>query len=110
MASDRSFMQYRGFGPLHSRVLLAQQYDIERLEEELDDLDRWDEAIEKPGVPTKLGSKERDDTQCLKIDMPTDFPFDRTRPEVLADLKQQLMCYGECKAQRNVPAMPLTKV
>jgi len=92
LSSDRSFMQYRGFGSLHARILLAQQYDIEQLEDELDGIDRWDER--ESGV-MKLGSKRRDDLKCQVNEMPASYPTDRTRPEVLAELKQQLMCYDK---------------
>jgi hypothetical protein len=85
-------MQYRSFSSLHSRVLLAQQYDIEVLERELDAIDLWDE---EEGVGKKLKSKQCDDRQRSKEDMSEDFPFRRTRPEILAELKKQLMDYGE---------------
>jgi hypothetical protein len=88
-------MQYRGFGALHSRLLLAQQCDIEVLEQELNTLDVWDANTQ--GLEIKLQSKARDDQECTMEDMVADdFPFDRTRPEVLAELRQQLMEYGEC--------------
>lgn len=88
-------MQYRGFGSLHSRILLAQQYDIERLEDELDEIDRWDQVRERDGGAAKLGCKRRDDLECQMEEKPADYPSDRTRPELLAKLKQELMCYGE---------------
>lgn len=95
LSSDRSFMQYRGFSSLHARMLLAQQYDIEKLESELDKIDRWDERRERAGGAAKLGCKRRDDLGCQVKDMPADYPSGRTRPELLVELKQQLMCYGE---------------
>lgn len=93
LASDRSFMQYRGFGALHSRILLAQQYDIEALEKELDKVDRW----EKEGDEKKLWSKRCDDRQSCREDMPATFPrnIKLTRPEILTALKHKLMEYGE---------------
>jgi hypothetical protein len=91
LSSDRSFMQYRGFGPLRSRVLLAQQYDVEALEKELDTIDDWDS---KHGSPKKLRCKARDDLYSRKGDMPANFPHPRTRPEILTELKQQLGIYG----------------
>lgn len=89
-------MQYRGFGSLHSRMLLAQQYDIEVLERELDTIDKWDE---NEGDRGKLGCKERDDLYNRKEKILTDFPHARTRPELLAELKQQVMDYGESDAR-----------
>ena len=96
LSSDRSFMQYRGFGSLRSRMLLAQQYDIEVLEKELDTIDIWDAS---EGMASKLRCKDRDDRECCIGDMPATFPHPRTRPEILMDLKEQLMCYGKCRIQ-----------
>jgi hypothetical protein len=79
--------------------LLDIQYDIELLENELDELDQWDK---------KFGSTKRQ--KCLKCkardrntdfdNMPADwkeypeFNFTRTRPVVLAELRKKLMEYG----------------
>jgi len=94
LASDRSFMQYRGFGALHSRILLAQQYDIEELEKDLDKVDRWEE---KEGDVRKLWSKRRDDRESCRGSMPATFPqkLKFTRPEILTALKHKLMEYGK---------------
>lgn len=92
LSSDRSFMQYRGFGSLHARLLLAQQYDVERLEDELDRIDRW---YEREGYFSELQSKRRDDMKSPMKDMPPNYPSERTRSEVLVELKEQLMCYGK---------------
>lgn len=64
LSSDSSFMQNRGFGSLHSGMLLAQRYDIEVLERELDTIDKWDENEGDHGT---LGCKERDDLHnCME--------------------------------------------
>lgn len=92
LSSDRAFMQYRGFGSLRSRVLLAQQCDIESLEEELNTVDLWEQ---KEGSARNLRSKHCDDRQSCKADMGERFPFNRTRPEILEELKGQLFDYGD---------------
>jgi hypothetical protein len=94
LASDRSFMQYRGFASLHSRVLLAQQCDIETLERELDRIDKRD--TETPETARKLQSKARDDKSCSERRSQAQRSAVRTRKEILADLKEQLFEYGEC--------------
>ena len=85
-------MQYRGFGALHSRLLLAQQCDIEKLERELNLLDDWDSKTE--GMEIKLKFKACDDRACTKESLGPDFPYRRSRPEVIAELKECLMEYG----------------
>ncbi|RMY52888.1 hypothetical protein D0865_05550 [Hortaea werneckii] len=87
ICSDPNFLQYRGFKYLHSRVLSCLQYEIQQLEDELDRLDKWDDDQE---------DKERR-LICLENDMlyqrcdqfPEEFQldFERTRPEVLAELR-----------------------
>ncbi|KAF7185019.1 hypothetical protein HII31_13642 [Pseudocercospora fuligena] len=85
-SSDRNFLQYRGFGYLHSRILSDLQFGIERLEEELDELDQYD----------KDESRSRR-LQCTEDDrdMLSDYPeyIERTRPTVLRELKEKLMEY-----------------
>ena len=76
-------MQYRGFASLHSRVLLAQQCDIERLERE-------------EITAVRLMCKARDDLWTSDPGSDAQAPFSRTRKEILGDLKQQLTEYGEC--------------
>jgi hypothetical protein len=66
-----TFMQYHGFGLSHARVLLAQQYDIERLEDELNEIDRWDACKDSF---LKLSSQRRDDYRSRIEDMPADYP------------------------------------
>lgn len=86
-------MQYRGFASLHSRVLLVQQYDIERLERELDKVDSRD--AETPETATRLMCKRRDDLWTGDPGSEAQTPFLRTRKEILGDLKQQLTEYGK---------------
>lgn len=93
MSSDRCFMQYRGFASLHSRVLLAQQCDIETLERELDRIDKRD--TETPETAKKLQSKARDDEPCGEKSSQAQSSSPRARKAILADLKQRLFEYGE---------------
>lgn len=85
-------MQYRGFNSLHARMLLAQQFDIGLLEQELDAIDRWEG---EGGSATGLLSMKRDSRHRHKEDMPADFPFRRPRPQVLVEIKQRLLEYGK---------------
>jgi hypothetical protein len=77
---------------LHSRLLLAQQCDIERLERELNLLDDWDSKTEGMGI--KLKFKACDDRACTKESLGADFPYRRSRPEVIVELKHCLKDYG----------------
>lgn len=92
-SSHRNFLQYRGFSYLHARVLSALQHDVERLEKQLDTLDQWEK---EKGDPDKLECKWRDDMQDSPDKIPGEFRkcYKKTRPQVLAELKQKLMEYG----------------
>lgn len=92
LASDSGYMQFRGFAHLHSRLLLAEQYHVERLERELEKIDKW---TQDHGGGIDLQCKLLHDQRSRREDMPMDFPFGRTRPEVLAELKSTLRDYGE---------------
>lgn len=73
------------------------QYDIEKLERELDNLDQFDKS--EVGDDRKLSCLERDGLEDTSDRISnTDFhmQFDRTRPQVLADLRLKLMEYGAC--------------
>lgn len=89
MSSDRNFMVYRGFSYLHARVLLYMQYNIERLEKELD---RLDDTDSKNGNQSMLGCRARDD---MKSRQAATGGASRTRLDVFAELKQQLSDYGK---------------
>ncbi|KAI7481816.1 hypothetical protein KC367_g2624 [Hortaea werneckii] len=95
--SDPNFLQYRGFKYLHSRLLSHMQYEIQQLEDELDRLDAWD----------RIHNDQEKRLICLENDIlyqrcdqfPEEFQleFERTRPEVFAKLRRQLLEYGrEC--------------
>lgn len=88
-------MLYRGFGYLHARVLLALQCDIEVLERKLDKLDEWEHFS---GDKDKLSCKQRDDSQSTPNDVSVE--FNKTRPQVIAELKLKLMEYGSFSEYR----------
>ena len=94
-SSDPSFLQYRGFSYLHCRLLSSLQYDVGRLEAELDQLDEWEQKHEDPN--SRLVSKDRDDKYFdpSKIDVSFSANRWRSRPQVFAELKQKLMEYGK---------------
>lgn len=91
LSSDRNFMQYRGFSYLHSRLILALQYDVEKIERELDRLDRWDSEHETSG---RLQCKEQDDLESSRHGVSEGCPVKKTRPALLAELQEKLMAYG----------------
>jgi hypothetical protein len=92
-SSDRSFLQFRGFGYLHCRVLCDLQHGIECLERELDDLDQHD----KDEDPRRLHSRKNDQDKSDQDPGASLYPDDirRNRPEVLRELKEKLMEYGK---------------
>lgn len=94
-SSDPNFLLYRGFSYLHCRLLSTLQYEIESLETELDQLDKWEM---KKGDPDRLTCMERDNLHSSKNMFPKGFQlkFKRTRPEVFDELRRKLMQYGVC--------------
>jgi hypothetical protein len=93
-SSDDNFLLYRGFGYLHCRVLSSLQHDVERLEKKLDDMDQWDKTH---GDECKLQSQRRDQVDSKREKANGTFPeqFDKTRPELIAEIKAKLMEYGK---------------
>lgn len=93
--SDPNFLQYRGFKYLHSRVLSNLQYEIQQLEDELDRLDNWDH--DHQDQERRLVCLENDILYQRCDQFPEEFQleFERTRPEVLADLRRKLLEYGK---------------
>lgn len=92
-SSDPSFLQYRGFGNLHCRVLSDLQHSVEQLEQELDDLDRHDKEHD---ALDRLQSKHEDIEQSDQGSSAAGYPayITRSRPQVLRDLTAKLMEYG----------------
>ena len=84
MSSEQSFSLYRGFGYLHSRVLLDLQDRIAALERELDTKDKMD--VEN-GESFRLESRERDVRQLCD-------DGNRPRERILSDIRERLVEYG----------------
>ncbi|SMR44992.1 unnamed protein product [Zymoseptoria tritici ST99CH_3D1] len=97
-SSDPNFLQYRKFGYLHSRVLSALQFDIEKLEKQLDKLDDFDKSSPN-GDARKLSSLARDnlDGSPERLSNNEEFQnrFAKTRPEMLTELRAKLAEYDE---------------
>jgi hypothetical protein len=72
---------------------LSLQQEIEALERELDELDEFDAVGE--GQEKKLQCWARDARESRKCDVRGDFPYERTRPEVLLALRLKLIEYGD---------------
>lgn len=106
-SSDRNFLQYRGFVYLHSRVLSDMQFDIEQIETELDDLDRWEKDN---GDLRKLSCKRRDSHKTAEELACAGWPahLTRCRPLVLADLRAKLLEYGKWSYVSCCQSFPLT--
>ncbi|KAK5120562.1 hypothetical protein LTR85_006218 [Meristemomyces frigidus] len=93
-SSDPNFLQYRGFSYLHCRVLLSLQHEVERLEHQLDELDRWDKGHDGE---RKLESKSKDESRS-PADLARGFyepHMKKTRPTILHELKGKLLEYDE---------------
>jgi hypothetical protein len=83
--SDDSFMMYRRFGQLHSRLLLHKQDQLREMEEELFALDRRDDKLEETQLFIKC--RAEDDER----DPPT---RGRSRKELLEEIQRTLLEYG----------------
>ena len=90
--SDDSFMMYRRFGQLHSRLLLHKQDQLREMEEELLALDKKDDGLED--TRKYLRSREEDEFR----DPPT---RGRSRIELLGEIEKTLLEYGRILTQAN---------
>lgn len=90
--SDDSFMMYRRFGQLHSRLLLHKQDQLREMEEELLALDKRDDKLEDTQIYLKCRSEddERDPPKR-----------GRSRKELLEQIEKTLMEYGSVLTQAN---------
>ena len=88
--SDDSFMMYRRFGQLHSRLLLHKQDQLREMEEELLALDRRDDRMED----TQLFLKSRAEDE--ERDPPA---RGRSRTELLARIETTLAEYSKLLLQ-----------
>ena len=90
--SDDSFMMYRRFGQLHSRILLQKQDQLREMEQELLALDNKDNQMEDTQM--FLRSREEDEMR----DPPK---RGRSRVELLGEIERVLMEYGKVLTQAN---------
>ena len=85
--SDDSFVMFRSFGQLHTRLLLYKQDQLREMEEELDIIDNRDNQHEETQLYLK--SREEDDER--------DPPMGgRSRKELLSSIQVALIEYGNC--------------
>lgn len=80
--SDPAFLIYRKFGWLHNRILLHLQDELADLEDQLEDLDRWEVLT---GNPKKLLCRRLDDA----------VPEESERRRLLTLCREKLDEYGE---------------
>jgi hypothetical protein len=85
LSSEHSFSIYRGFGYLHSRVLLGLQDQIVSLERELDQKDSFDQ---QNGLTLRLQSRARDERESCRDGE------ERPRERILDDIRKKLLEYG----------------
>lgn len=86
-ASDDAFSLYRGFGYLHSRIILGLQAEITALEEDLKAMDDWD--WQQEGRRDYLKSRAKD---LADVD---EGGYEGSRPEILDKLRTKLIEYGK---------------
>ncbi|KAF7502685.1 hypothetical protein GJ744_005273 [Endocarpon pusillum] len=86
LSSENSFSIYRGFGYLHSRVLLGLQDHIVSLERELDQKDSFDQ---NNGLTRRLQSRARDERESHQDGE------ERPRDQILDDIRRKLVEYDE---------------
>lgn len=91
LSSEQNFSLYRGFGYLHSRVLLDLQDELSTLEKELDTIDTFDSAN---GHGLRLNSRRVDQKNAQNSGV------ERSRRHILSDVRKKLVDYDEilCKA------------
>ncbi|KAL8912468.1 MAG: hypothetical protein Q9172_007500, partial [Xanthocarpia lactea] len=95
--SDDCFMVYKRFGIVFSRLLLNKQDEIRHMEDELQAMDKTDDA---PGGGRYLMSRDED----VKRD-PTSIPWlqtePQTRPQLLEKLELKILEYSELLLKAN---------
>ncbi|CAN9188351.1 unnamed protein product [Alternaria alternata] len=89
-ASEQNFMLYRGFSNVHARLLLSHQASIQKLEAELDDMDRFHNTLPEASKK-RLRSWDLDVAACRqeKEEAKEDGDEDeaRTREDILEELR-----------------------
>lgn len=100
LSSDHNFMVYRGFSYLRSRVLLTEQYNLIKLEKELDGIDCSDPGNEESEARlTSLDleyyyAKEAAKTKVEIKSVQENKVAERSRLQIIADIKHSLTEYG----------------
>ena len=97
-ASEQNFMLYRGFSNVHARLLLSLQASIQKLEAELDDIDRFHNTLPEASKK-RLRSWDLDVAACRqdKEEAKEDGDEDeaRTREDILEELRIKVNRYDE---------------
>jgi len=97
-ASEQNFMLYRGFSNVHARLLLNLQASIQKLETELDDIDRFHDTLPEASKK-RLRSWDLDIAACRqeKEEAKEDGDEDeaRTREDILEELRIKVNQYDE---------------
>jgi len=97
-ASEQNFMLYRGFSNVHARLLLNLQACIQKLETELDNIDRFHDTLPEDSKK-RLRSWDLDVAACRqeKKEAKEDGDEDeaRTREDILEELRIKVNQYDE---------------
>lgn len=95
-------MLYRGFSCIHARLLLNLQTNIQALEAELDDKDRFHDTLDEE-EKLRLRSWDLDRAACIeeKAD------GDRTRDDILEELRVKVCQYGKPSGPQEYLAISL---
>ncbi|CAN9473648.1 unnamed protein product [Alternaria alternata] len=97
-ASEQNFMLYRGFSNVHARLLLSLQASIQKLEAELDKLDRFHNTLPE-AFKKRLRSWDLDVAACRheREEAKEDGDEDevRTREDILEELRIKVNRYDE---------------
>jgi hypothetical protein len=91
-------MLYRGFSNIHARLLLSLQAGIQKLEAELDDIDRFHNTLQE-AFKKRLRSWDLDVAECRQEKEEAKEEGDedgvRTREDILEDLRIKVNRYDE---------------
>jgi hypothetical protein len=91
-ASEQNFMLYRGFSNVHARLLLSLQASIQKLEAELDGMDRHHDTLPEADKK-RLRSWDLDVAACR--DEKEEDEEERTREDILEELRVKVNQYDE---------------
>jgi len=93
---DQDFSIYRKFGVLHNYDLLYLQDELAEIQDDLEDLDRWEFS---DGEPKRLISRRKDDSFQ-----------DSRRKELVSKLHNKLAQYGNTLKYPHVQSYPDSSV